>query len=339
MKQTKLLTYQEYYPELDKDWKIKEEFQTCGRFDNSSNDVMYNAIAEALASYKFSRVEAEYLTYSDDEREEAEKRRSNALKTAVKKYRTDLWKFLVEKVYRASVENGIHAFPKENIYIGKLSESGDVYADLRDQSCDHMTESYENVINADEAFEKEKAGLNSGKKLFLLHLLLFVTLIAPLIGFVPGFEQLRLVIPEDTATVVGIVYGALVAILMFCTSIPGYLIIGLASAVHLGLYTNPETVMSMDYIIMAPIVPIIAFIIMMVVSRNAFGKKKLKSNAIRLVRAVEADALDAHRYLTFMLAWYFNSYGYFNAELKERAENIGRIVDKANMLRKKYRIK
>ena len=84
MKQTRLFTPQEYYPELDRDLKIRQEYRSYGIYDNSVNWAMMQALDDAHGMDEFRRISGKYSYYSDDDAETKEKKREYSAKEVVK---------------------------------------------------------------------------------------------------------------------------------------------------------------------------------------------------------------------------------------------------------------
>ena len=338
MKQIKLLTPQEYYPELGKDWKIKEEYITAGIYDDSVNWAMQQALDEVPGREEFKYISGEYSYYSDDDEATKQKRRDDSAKNIVKEYTRKAWKFVVDRMYESSIRKGLHAFPEKPALFANFDEFGEIYVDIRKQACDYMIEGYDAIIEADKEVNTEKIGKKTAKIWLLVYSVLLAGLIAPLIGCVPGYEHLRIVIPENVQVAVLIVYALIMAIVLFCASMPGSIIGGLAAAVHLGVFTKPDVVMDTGHIIMASIVLVPAFVLLIFMMSSAFGRKKLMKNIRKLAAVADENAVNVYRYLIFLQVWHVNGSGFFSNELKERIDNIGRIVNDVNTYRRKYKI-
>ncbi len=331
----KLLTPQDYFPELDSSRRIKNEYRT-GDFDENSSKRVFE---RTMAVSGESTIHSTYNSWESDTFDEKRERAERAGKEALEKYRKQLWKKVMGATVKSALSHGIHCFPDTSYIAGRFTSLGDVVLSLSDFSTVCPAEGYDDLSRKLEDLQKEESGLKSHRISFFLCVLVFLSVFIPMLCLFPGCEQLRISIPEDKLALAEIIYFLVVAVIMFFSvhifSIP----LALAFTVQIGLLTNAEHEFDITYVILCSFIALVAFVVVCIVGRmGAHGKKDLKTKATAFVQTVDSCALEAHQYFVFINAWSVDALGRFNRECLEHEEKLFEMVEIANQYRAKFRI-
>lgn len=331
----KLLTPQDYFPELDSSRRIKDEYRT-GDFDENSSKRVFE---RTMAVSGESTIHSTYNYWESDTLDEKMERAERAGKEAFEKYKKQLWREVMGATVKSALSHGIHCFPDTSYIAGRFTGLGDVVLSLSDFSTVCSAEGYDDLSRKLENMRKEESGRKSHRISFFLCVLVFLSVFIPMLCLFPGCEHLRISIPEERLASVEIIYFLVVAAILFFSvslfSIP----LALAFALQIGLLTNAEHVFDISYLILCSLIALAAFVVVCISGYMAYGKKDLKTKVTAFVQAVDACALEAHQYFVFINAWSLEALGRFNHECLAHEEKLFEMVEIANRYRAKFKIR
>ena len=335
----KLGTPQDYFPELDAARRIKLEHRTDGQDVRSARWAFERAMYSAASDSEFMRLHYQYNSWSNDTYEEKKERADLSGKSALKEMQKKNWRHAAGAALKSALENGIHCFPDTSYTVGKYREFGDLTLSLKEHGAECSAEGYQNLKDKYKELREVESGMKEHRFPFFFCILVFLTVLIPMLCLFPGCEHLRISIPEDKRSMVQIIYFLVVAVVMFFSVHIASVPLALIFTVQIGILTNPEKEFDITYLILCSIILAIAVVMLCFSGSLAFGTKTLKQKATAFIRAVDGCALEAHQYFVFINAWCASEFKWPIAEFQALEQEIVTMVKAADYYRMKFRIR